>query len=59
MNHLTLTLLNPDNAFLQRFDRTLFNYHLGSDIHKIKKTTISQDYIQEELDRLQRIYVST
>lgn len=59
MNHLTLTLLNPENAFLQRFDKTLFNYLWGSDLHKIKKTTIIQDYIQKEFDRLQRIYVST
>lgn len=55
MNHLTLTLLNPDNAFYQRFDKALFNYLWGSDIHTIKKTKTIQDYTQEELDRLQRI----
>lgn len=40
MNHLILTLPNPNHEFIQKFDKALFNYLWGSDIHKIKKNTI-------------------
>lgn len=46
MNHLILTLPNPNHEFIQKFDTALFNYLWGSDIHKIKKNTIIQDYSQ-------------
>lgn len=40
MNYLILTLTNPDHEFLQKFDKALFNYLWGSDMHKIKKNKI-------------------
>lgn len=46
MNHLILTLPNPDHELIQKLDKALFNYLWGSDIHKIKKNTIIQDYNQ-------------
>lgn len=52
MNLLIITLLNRDHAFLQMFDKALSNYLWRSDIHKIKKIIIIQDYIQEELNMI-------
>lgn len=52
MNHLIITLLNRDHAFLQMFDKALSNYLWRSVIHKINKITIIQDYIQEELNMI-------
>lgn len=46
MNHLILTLPNPDHELIQKLDKALFNYLWGSNIHKIKKNTIIQDYNQ-------------
>lgn len=37
MNHLIITLLNRDHAFLHMFEKALSNYLWGSDKHKIKK----------------------
>lgn len=41
-----LTLPNHNHEFIQKFNKALFNYLWGSDIHKIKKNTIIQDYSQ-------------
>lgn len=41
-----LTFPNPNHEFIPKFNKALFNYLWGSDIHKIKKNTIIQDYSQ-------------
>ena len=44
MNHLILTLPNPDIDFLKNFETEIYQYLWDGKIHKVKKNIIIQEY---------------
>lgn len=44
LNHLILTIPNPNDEIIQAFERDLYNFLWGGKVHKINKNVIIQDY---------------
>ena len=44
LNHLILTLPNPGEEYLKKIEFEFYKFLWGSNVHKIKKNTIVQDY---------------
>lgn len=44
LNHLILALPNPKTEYLKTFEHDIFHFLWGCKVHKVKKSTIIQDY---------------
>lgn len=44
LNHVVLTLPNPDSYFTKTLNKEIYQFLWGSKIHKVKKNTIIEEY---------------